>query len=192
MRLARAWTEPFDGHTTNLACIFWPGKRVALGKGVTGVAWEYLKFFHIVFAFVMVGGISISEYAMVQARRTTEPATFGAFVRMSAAGGIVSGVSLIVVSVLGVLTAWQQHIPLTSTGWLNAAYATVIVATILPMATFARWGKKAEGLVPEALEKGAVLPEQKQLISGTRYHLVNGLMILLLVWVVYIMVFKPF
>ena len=156
------------------------------------MAWEYLKFFHLVFAFVMMGGIFLSQYAIVQARRTTEPSIFATFLKMSAFGGMLGAIGLVSVSVLGVLTAWQQDLSLTATGWLNAAYATVIVALVIPPLTFARWEKRAVALMPEAEAQGEVLPEQKRLVGGPQYRVVNSVMSALLVWMLVLMVFKPF
>jgi uncharacterized membrane protein len=155
------------------------------------MAWEYLKFFHLLFAFIMMGGMFISQYAIIQARRTDEPGLFGIYLRMSKVGGSMAGGGLLVVSLLGGLTAWQQNIPM-STGWLSAAYATAIVAFIIPPLTFARWEKQAAALMPDAEAQGEVLAAQKQLIAGPRFRVVNSIITALLVWMLMLMVFKPF
>jgi hypothetical protein len=156
------------------------------------MAWEYLKFFHIAVAFAMAGGIAISLYAIFQARQTAEPATFEIYSRMNGLGGMITAGGFVVASVLGVLTAWQMHIPLTSTGWLNAAYATVAIMAFVSSLTFARWQKRTDSLTAEAREKGAVLPEQKRLIAGSRTGITWLFMMIMLVWLLYVMVFKPF
>jgi uncharacterized membrane protein len=156
------------------------------------MAWEYLKFFHIFFAFMMMGGITVSQYAIVNARKTNEPGTFQTYLKMSAVGGQMGMIGLAAVSILGVLTAWQQDLDLTGTGWLNAAYATAIVALILPPLTFARWEKQAALLMPEAQETSEVLPEQHRLVGGPQYRGVNIAMTALIVWMLVLMVFKPF
>lgn len=156
------------------------------------MAWEYLKFFHIFFAFIMMGGIFLSQYAIVNARKTSEPRTFATYLKMSASGGMMAGFGLVSVSLLGVLTAWQQNLDLTATGWLNGAYGAAILAFIIPPLTFARWEKQAAALMPEAEEKGEVLPEQHRLVGGPQYRIVNIALSALLVWMLVLMVFKPF
>lgn len=59
----------------------------------------------------------------------------------------MSEIGLLAISLL-VVTAWQQDISPYSTGWLNAAYATAIVAFVIPLVTFARCGKQAALLMP--------------------------------------------
>jgi uncharacterized membrane protein len=156
------------------------------------MAWEYLKFFHLFFAFIMMGGIFLSQYGIVNARKTTEPGTFATYLKMSAAGGKMSMIGLVAVSVLGVFTAWQQDLDLTATGWLNASYATAILALIIPYLTFVRWEKQAAQLMPEALAKGEVLPEQHRLVGGPQYRGINIVMTVLIIWMLVLMAFKPF
>ncbi|MDA0799563.1 MAG: DUF2269 family protein [Chloroflexi bacterium] len=156
------------------------------------MAWEYLKFFHLCFAFIMMGGIFLSQYAIVYARKTTEPGIFATYLKMSAVGGKMSMIGLVSVSLLGVLTAWQQDLDLTATGWLNAAYGTAILALIIPFFTFARWEKQAAQLMPDALTQGQVLPEQHRLVGGPQYRGINIVMTILIVWMLVLMVFKPF
>jgi uncharacterized membrane protein len=156
------------------------------------MAWEYLKFFHIFFAFIMMGGIFLSQYGIVNARKTTEPGTFATYLKMSAAGGKMSMIGLLAVSLLGVLTAWQQDLDLTATGWLNGAYGAAILALVIPFFTFVRWEKQAALLMPDAQDQGEVLPEQHRLIGGPQYRIVNVVMTVLIVWMLALMVFKPF
>jgi uncharacterized membrane protein len=156
------------------------------------MAWEYLKFGHLFFAFMTMGGVSISQYAIVNARKTNAPGTFQTYLKMSAAGGMMTMIGLVSVSVLGVLTAWQQDLSLTSTGWLNATYGTVILLMVIPMLTFVRWEKQAAGLMDQAEENGEVLPEQHALVGGPQYRITNIVMTALIIWTLYLMVFKPF
>ena len=85
---------------------------------------------------------------------------------MSAFGGMLAGGGTVLVSILGILTAWQQGWALTSTGWLLAAYVSVFVAIVVPPLTLKKYGDKAKALMSEAYQKGEVLAEQRRLVSG--------------------------
>jgi len=127
---------------------------------------------------------------LARARRTSDPGMFETYLRMSKFGGSFAGSGLVAVSLLGVLTAWQQHILLTSMGWLNAACGTAIAAFIIPPLTLARGEKQAAVLMPEAA--GEVLTAQKKLVGGIRYRVANSVLAGLLVWMLVLMVSKPF
>lgn len=154
--------------------------------------WEYLKFFHIIAAFMMVGGIMMSEVVVRRARKTTDPQTFGTYMGLGRTSGITSSVGLVLASIFGVLTAWRMGLPLTTTGWLNASYGIAIVATLVPPLTFVRWERQASALMPQAVERGEVLPEQQRLIGGPQFIAVNAFMSFLLVLILVLMVFRPF
>lgn len=47
------------------------------------MAWEYLKFFHLVFAFVLVSGIGLALYATQMAAHTSNPRGFDLFLSMA-------------------------------------------------------------------------------------------------------------
>jgi uncharacterized membrane protein len=155
------------------------------------MAWEYLKFFHIVFAFLLVTGVGLIQYGHARAMRTQDPREFGLFLSMTRSGGMITGIAVIVVGILGILTAWQQKWLLTDTLWLNISYALTIVGTILPPLTLKRWGEAAGKLMPQAIQQGKVLPEQRALIGSVKYRGVDLLMNALLIAIIIVMVFKP-
>ena len=153
---------------------------------------EYLRFFHIASAFLLVSGIALAVYGGQRATRTKDVDQFEMHLNTAKTGGIIATVSTVIVSVLGVLTAWRLHLPLTSTGWLIASYITVFAAVALPNMIEARNGIKAMNLMPQAREKGEVLPEQIHLIDGPIPRLAGLVNLGLLIFILVLMVFKPF
>ncbi len=156
------------------------------------MAWEYLKFFHLVFGFVLVSGVVLAAYAEVMAPRTRDLGQFEAYLKVGNFGGMLAGLGTVMASVFGILTAWQQNWPLTSTGWLSATYVVMIVAFITTLITLKRYGDRAVALMPEARAGGEVLPEQIDLVSGPKARFAGLFLWGLLVFVIVLMVFKPF
>lgn len=155
------------------------------------MAWEYLKFFHIMFAFVLVTGIFLAQYGAARARRTEGVQAFGIYMSLSKSGGMLSGISIIAVGILGILTAWQQQWELTGTRWLEISYLITILGAVVPPLTLKRWGDAAAKLMPRAIENGAILPEQRELISSPRFYAVDIFMNTMLILIIVLMVFKP-
>ena len=156
------------------------------------MASEYLRFFHIAAAFLLVAGIALATYGGQKASRSRDPDRFEGHLRTSAVGGMPAFVGTLAVSILGILTAWKQGWPLTSTGWLIASYIAVFFAVVFPAVTLKRWGEKAEALMPQARERGEVLPEQIRLIGGRAARLAEATLVGLLAFILVLMVFKPF
>ena len=156
------------------------------------MAWEYLRFFHIAIAFLYVGAVALAVYGQQRAVRSRSPQVFEIYLRTAAFGGMMAGVGIVLASVFGVLTAWQQGWPLTSTGWLLGAYISVFVMLFLGIFVQRRNTNKALALLPQAQETGQVLPEQFRLIDGLAARLTNLLSMGLLVFVIVLMVFRPF
>ena len=157
------------------------------------MAHEYLKFFHLIFAFVMVGGIVLAIYGTAKAVKTEDPDQFEGHLKAGETGGKLASVGLIAVSIFGVLTAWKQGWPLTSTGWLNATYVSVFIGGIvMPMAFDMRNAKKVKALMPKAREAGKVLPEQVRILAGPAARLTGVINMGILIFIVVLMVFKPF
>ena len=66
------------------------------------------------------------------------------------------------------------------------------MATVVPPLTLKKYGDKAKALMPEAYQKGAVLPEQQRLVGGRQARAVELFMWALLAFIIVLMVFKPF
>ncbi len=156
------------------------------------MASEYLKFFHLVFGFILVSGVVLAAYAELMARRARDLTQFEVYLKVGGFGGMLAGGGTLLTAVFGILTAWQQNWPLTTTGWLSATYVVVIVAFITPLLTLKRYGDRAMALMPEAREKGEVLPEQMDLITGPKARVAGLFLWGLLIFIIVMMVFKPF
>lgn len=155
------------------------------------MAWEYLKFFHLMFAFVLVTGVFLAQYGTARARRTDDVQAFGIYLSLSKSGGMLSGLSVVAVGILGILTAWEQGWELTGTRWLEISYLITILGAVVPPLTLKRWGDAAAKMMPRAIESGSVLAEQKELISSPRFYAVDMFMNTMLILIIVLMVFKP-
>lgn len=152
---------------------------------------DTLELFHILFVFLLLGALGMITYSSVMVARTDDVNKFSIFVSIGSVGGMISGIALIFVGLFGFLAAWEIGWPLTS-GWLIASYITTAVALVVPALTFKPWGDKVEKLMPQALKEGRILPEQKEILTGTKYRATEAFMYGLLVFIAYVMVFKPF
>ncbi len=152
---------------------------------------DTLELLHILFVFLLLGALGMITYSSVMVARTEEVEKFGIYLSIGNTGGMISGIALVFVGIFGFLSAWEIGWRLTE-GWLIAAYASTIVALIVPSVTFKPWGEKATKLMEQAYKEGRVLPEQKEILTGTKYRATEAFMYGLLVFIAYVMVFKPF
>lgn len=152
---------------------------------------DTFELLHVLFVFLLLGALGMITYSSVMVARTEDIQKFGIYLSIGATGGMISGGALVLTGIFGFLSAWEAGWRLTE-GWLIAAYATTIVALLVPTFTFKPWGERASALMPEALKEGRILPEQKELMTSTKYRAIEGFMYALLVFIAYVMVFKPF
>lgn len=152
---------------------------------------DTLELLHILFVFLLLGALGMITYSSVMVARTADVQRFGIYLSIGATGGMISGAALVLAGICGFLSAWEIGWRLTE-GWLIASYATTVVALLVPTFTFKRWGEQATALMPQALTEGRVLPEQKEIMTSPRYRATEAFMYGLLVFIAYVMVFKPF
>jgi uncharacterized membrane protein len=152
---------------------------------------DTLELLHILFVFTLLGALGMITYSSVMVARTDDVQKFGIYLSIGSTGGMISGASLVLVGLFGFLAAWEIGWPLTE-GWLIAAYITGTIALIVPTFTFKPWGEKATALMPQAMKEGRILPEQIEIMTGTKYRATEGFMYALLIFIAYVMVFKPF
>ncbi len=152
---------------------------------------DTLELFHILFVFLLLGALGMITYSSVMVARTDDVRNFGIYLSIGKSGGMFSGISVLLAGLFGFLTAWEIGYSLTE-GWLTAAYVATGVAFIVPMITLKRWGDQAESLMDQALQEGRILPEQKAILTGTKHRATEAFMYGLLVFIAYVMVFKPF
>ena len=130
-------------------------------------------------------------YSSVMIARADNLHNFRIYFSIGTTGGNIFGASLVLAGTLGFLTAWKIGWPLTS-GWLIAAYTTTTVLILIPPFTFVRWEGKVKNLMAQAIEEDRLLPEQKAIMTGVKYRATAAIMYGLLVFIAYVMVFKPF
>ncbi|MFB3106230.1 MAG: DUF2269 family protein [Pseudomonadales bacterium] len=152
---------------------------------------DTLEFIHILFVFVLLGSVGMIAYSSVMLARTDDLQKFEVYLTVSNTGGMFAGISTILVGVFGVLAAWKIGWSLTE-GWLIAAYIALGVTVIVPPFTFKPWGERAEKLMEQAHQEGHILPEQKKIMTGIRYRAFEYSFYVILVFIAYLMVFKPF
>ncbi len=152
---------------------------------------DTFELLHILFVYLLLGALGMITYSSVMVAKTNDVQKFGIYLSMGRVGGMISGGSLVLVGVFGFLATWEFGWPLTQ-GWLIAAYITTGVALIVPTFTFKRWGEQADALMAQALKEGRILPEQKELMTGTKFRATEIFMYALLIFIAYDMVFKPF
>jgi uncharacterized membrane protein len=150
-----------------------------------------LEFLHIISVFILLGALGMITYSSVMIPRTNDVLVFKVYVGVGAAGGMVAALMTLFVGGFGALTAWKIGYSLDS-GWLIAAYIATTAAFIVPALTFKPWGEKVEKLMGQAVEEDRILPEQLEILTGTKHRIVEVFMYLLLVFIAYVMVFKPF
>lgn len=152
---------------------------------------DTLELLHILSVFLLLGALGLITYSSVMVARTDDVQKFEIYLGIGQAGGMISGVSLLLAGLFGFFAAWEIGHSLDE-GWLIAAYITLAVAFLVPMFTFKRWGERAASLMEKAHEEGQILPEQKEIMTGTKYRAAEIFMYGLLIFVAYDMVFKPF
>ncbi len=157
------------------------------------MAWEYYKFFHVILALTFFAGTIVSMMAMNRAAKETNVHTAQTLVRMgSFAGQWLITPPLILVGIFGVLAAQDLGYSLTDTGWLNAAYAATAVGLVLGITVMGDHGRKAQRLVDRDVESGEKSDELQAVLTAPLPRIVGSGLHGLVIYVVVLMVFKPF
>ncbi len=152
---------------------------------------DFLTFMHIFFVALLLFTLGALTFASVRLRRTDDLNEFRIFMNLMMTGGMLAPIGLIGAGIFGVLAAWEIGFELTA-GWLIAAYIASGVALVVPALTFKPWGEAADRLMEQATSEGRILDEQKELMTGTRYTAVELFMNGLLIFILFVMVYKPF
>jgi len=150
-----------------------------------------LELLHILSVFLLLGALGMITYSSVMISRTDDVLKFGIYVAIGGTGGMFAGIATLLVGVFGVLAAWKIGWSLTE-GWLIAAYIATGAAFLMPIVTFKPWGDHVEKLMGQAYEEGRILPEQLEILTSIKYRVAEVFMYGLLVFIAYVMVFKPF
>lgn len=152
-----------------------------------------LKFFHILFVLVFFSGTIVSMMAMVRAEREANVHTVRALTRMAnQSQRFLIEIPVIVLAVLGVVLAAKQHYPLTDTGWLNAAYASTILGFALGVGIMSRQARKAAKMAERDALAGQKSDELQAALSERLPKIIGGALHALVLYVLVLMVFKPY
>lgn len=157
------------------------------------MASEYYKFFHIVFVLIFFSGVIVSMMSMIRAQREPNIHTVRTLVRTADHAGLfMVTLPLILTGVFGILTAWQQKIPLTDTGWLNAAYGATIVMFVAGGVVFGGQTRRAVRLADRDVPQDAKSPEIQAVLSSPIPRIAGPLLMGLMIYIIVLMVFQPF
>ncbi len=154
---------------------------------------ETLTFFHILFVLVFFSGTIVSTMAMMRAERETNVQTVKALTKMSAISQrFLIELPVVVLGVLGVFLAREEDLSLTDTGWLNAAYAATALGLLLSLFVMGRQSMRAAKLAERDAAAGQKSAELQAVLSERLPKAVGGALHGLVVYILVLMVYKPF
>lgn len=157
------------------------------------MAWEYLKFFHIVFVLTFFSGTIVSMMTGIAAAKAKSIDSIVVLTGIEArAAKFVTVPSFILVGIFGILTASEQNLDLTDTGWLNAAYGASIIGFVLGVAVMARHALASHKLAVRDAQAGKKSDELDKELNSKLPKIVGPLLHLLVVYILVLMVFKPY
>jgi uncharacterized membrane protein len=157
------------------------------------MAWEYLKLFHIIFVLTFFSGTIVSTMAGIGASKAKGLESIAALMGLSArASKFVTIPSFILVGVFGILTASQQNLDLTGTGWLNAAYVASIIGFILGLTVMTRHSIKTHKVAMRDAQAGKRSDELDRELNSKAVKIVGPLLHALVAYILVLMVFKPY
>ncbi len=154
---------------------------------------DFFKFLHIVLAFIFFSGTMVNTVLMMQAAKEPNIQAVAPIAKMAGQVAIfMVYLPFILLGVFGVLTAQQMHIPLTGTGWLEAAYVSSIVGFLVGFFVMGGHGRATKPLVIAAMKAGKKTPELQAHLDSKKPMIVGTLLDALIIWIIVLMVFKPF
>ncbi|MCH8191738.1 MAG: DUF2269 family protein [Chloroflexi bacterium] len=157
------------------------------------MASEYYEFFHIVFVLIFFSGTIVAMLAERNARNESNIHTVRSLVGMVHHSWMyLVNLPLVLTGIFGALTAWQLELPLTDTGWLNAAYGAIIVSVALALAVTFGHSRRVLRLAERDAQQGAKSPELQALLSSPAPRIATPVLHAIVAYIIVLMVFKPF
>ncbi len=154
---------------------------------------ETLTFFHILLALVFFSGTIVAAVASARAANEQNVHTIRTLAKMAKMVSLIMIYpAIIALSVIGVFLADQEDLSLTDTGWLNAAYVSVIIGFLLGLGVLGSHGAKVVKLADRDVASGQVSPELRAALNAKLPKIIGGALHALVVYVVVLMVFKPY
>ncbi len=149
---------------------------------------HWALFFHLVGAFLFVGGLLVAAVAFEAARRRTEPAEIALLLGLSRWGVVLVGIGGVVVLGGGLWLAGVVHA--FGEPWLDAAIALFVVTVALGGAGGQR-PKRARLLATKLAAEGGDTAELRRLLHDGAGRAVNYVAVALVVAILVLMVWRP-
>jgi uncharacterized membrane protein len=149
---------------------------------------HWALFFHLIGAFLFVGGVLVAGVAFEAARRRTEPAEIALLLGLSRWGEVLVGIGGVVVLAGGLWLAGIVHA--FGEPWLDAAIALFVVTMALGGAGGQR-PKRARLLATTLAAEGGDTSELRRLLDDRAGRAVNYLAAALVPAILVLMVWRP-
>lgn len=158
-----------------------------------------LRFLHIVSAIVFIGGIFARQLTRSLANKTEDVYAFAA---LSQAAGRLENFMVIpgnaAVILFGVLLGLVTRAPIlgflqgAARNWLLVSNILLVLGFLAVPLVFLPRGKEFDRALAGALSVGEITPELRATVDDQVIRIFHGIEIALVVFIVWLMVFKPF
>jgi uncharacterized membrane protein len=164
------------------------------------VNWYFtLRFLHITATIIFIGGIFARQVVRSYAKKADDVQIFAA---LSHAAGQIENFMVIpgnlVVIILGIILALMTGAPIfgflqgAPRNWLLVSNILLIIGMLTVPTIFVPRGKKFDSVLKEAMVAGEMTPELRAELDDKVVRLAHVVEIILVVFIVALMVFKPF
>jgi uncharacterized membrane protein len=151
---------------------------------------NWALFFHLIGAFLFVGGVIVAGVAFEAARRRHRPGEIALLLGLTRVGVALVGVGALVVVPFGLWLVHVEHVGYGA-GWVDAALALFIATSVLGGIAGQR-PKRARKAAALLAQSGAPeTPELRAMLDDRVSLALNYLAGLLVLAIVVLMVFKP-
>jgi uncharacterized membrane protein len=157
---------------------------------VLGATEDWALFFHLVGAFLFVGGAIVASVAFEVARRRTRPSEIALLLGLTRVGVLLVALGSVILLPFGL---WLVHLGRIGygTGWVDAAFGLFVVASVIGGIGGQR-PKRARRLAEQLAREGDVeTVELRTLLDDRLALLLNYASAVLVVGIVVLMAFKP-
>ena len=145
---------------------------------------QWALFFHLLGAFLFVGGLTVAAVGFEAARRRSEPAEIALLLGLTRWGVVLVGVGGVVVLVCGFWLAGEVHA--NGDGWLDVALG-LFIATVAIGIVGGQRPKKARKLA----ESGGDPAEIRSLLEDAGTRILNYAGVVLVLAILVLMVWRP-
>lgn len=151
---------------------------------------DYALFFHLLGAFLLVGGVIVAGVAFEAARRQYRPEAIALLLGLTRIGVLLVAAGVLLVLPFGLWLVDLEGIGY-GTGWIDAALALLVVVAVVG-AVGGQRPKRARRLASRLAEEGEdETAELRALLDDRAALALNYVSAALVVAIVVLMVFKP-